>query len=241
MSAHTTDRLYAYVMHYDRFVSCTLRNRVIVRLRPRSVVRMAQMELKSSRKWHAEQEKLFSNPLIKPDYKPIGGMGDGVMERKEEARWGPLLECFMKDNQELASQCKTFSSLALKQDFYVKILKRKWESFKQQYNKLKKDCKVGRHQLVGETGAAAGGQPTNAQAAVDLATSQWPLFSTFHAAFGPVPRLRDDTFGDSISTFKKSNAADAVPNQPAGPVEAARAASPPAKRALAALECMSEN
>lgn len=194
------------------------------------------MEPKSSRKWHVEQEKLFLDLLIKHEYKPIGGLGDGVMERKEEARWGPLLERFLKDNQELASTWKTFSSLALKQDFDIKMLKRKWDGFKQVYNKLKKDCKVGRHQLAGETGAAADGQPTTAQAAVDVATTQWPLFATFHAAFGPVQRLRDDTFGDSVSPFKKSNAADAVT---AGPVLEARAARPAAQRAVAALEVIS--
>jgi hypothetical protein len=28
---------------------------------------------------------------MKPEFKPIGGDGDGVMERKEQARWSPLL------------------------------------------------------------------------------------------------------------------------------------------------------
>jgi hypothetical protein len=29
--------------------------------------------------------------LISPEFKPIGGDGDGVMERKEEARWARLV------------------------------------------------------------------------------------------------------------------------------------------------------
>jgi hypothetical protein len=39
---------------------------------------------KSGRKWHLEQEKLFVELMSLPEYKPIGGEGDGVMESKGE-------------------------------------------------------------------------------------------------------------------------------------------------------------
>lgn len=61
------------------------------------------------------------------------------------------------------------------------------------------------HQGSGETEAAADGQPATAQAAIDKATTKWPLFAAFHAAFGPVQRLRDDTFHESVSPFKILN------------------------------------
>jgi hypothetical protein len=42
---------------------------------------------KTSRKWHPDQEKLFLEHIVRSEFKPIGGQGDGVMERKVEARW----------------------------------------------------------------------------------------------------------------------------------------------------------
>jgi hypothetical protein len=62
-------------------------------------------------------------------------------------------------------------------------------------------CRVGRHQLQGETGAAADGQPATAQGAIDKATESWVLFGEFHS-FGEVQRLRDDTFHKSTSPWK---------------------------------------
>jgi hypothetical protein len=45
---------------------------------------------KSGRKWHPEQEKLFVELVSLPEYKPIGGEGDGVMERKGDTRCNAL-------------------------------------------------------------------------------------------------------------------------------------------------------
>jgi hypothetical protein len=46
---------------------------------------------------------MYLDLLILPEFKPIGGDGDGVMERKEEARWAPLLARFLAANEWLAS------------------------------------------------------------------------------------------------------------------------------------------
>jgi hypothetical protein len=58
---------------------------------------------KSNRKWHPEQEKLFVELLSLPEYKPIGGGGDGVMERKQDTRWAPLLAHFSLENEVLVA------------------------------------------------------------------------------------------------------------------------------------------
>jgi hypothetical protein len=64
-------------------------------------------------------------------------------------------------------------------------------------------------------------QPATARAAIDKATARWPLFADFHAAFGPVQRLRDDTWTESGSPFKNLNA-DAGASQAAGPSQKIR-------------------
>jgi hypothetical protein len=94
------------------------------------------------------------------------------MERKVEARWMPLLEYFEKENGKRAERPCTSCGLRPKLDFHVKILQRKWQTFKELYARLKKECRVGRHQQQGETGAAAEGQPATAQAAIDSATKR---------------------------------------------------------------------
>jgi hypothetical protein len=48
---------------------------------------------RTSRKMQPDQEKPFLGYLVRPEDKPIGGEGDGVMERKVETRV-PLLEEF---------------------------------------------------------------------------------------------------------------------------------------------------
>jgi hypothetical protein len=126
---------------------------------------------KSSRKWHPEQEKLFLELLSLPKYKPIGGDGDGVMERKAQARWEPLLACFLGENRRLlAKQPKTARGLGFREDFHVKGIQSKYKSMKDRYTSCKRQFKVDRHQVRGETGAAADGQPGTAQAAIDAAT-----------------------------------------------------------------------
>jgi hypothetical protein len=108
---------------------------------------------KSNRKWHPEQEKLFLGLLSRLEYKPVGGDGDGVMERKLQARWEPLLECFVTENQALlAKQPKTARGLGLRQEFNVKGIQSKYKSMKDTYMSCKRQFKVDRHQVPGETG-----------------------------------------------------------------------------------------
>jgi hypothetical protein len=131
---------------------------------------------KSSRKGHPEQEKLFLSLLSRPEYKLVGEDGDGVMERKLQAWWEPLLECFVTYNQAvLAKQPKT-RGLGFQQELNVKGIQSKDKSMKDKCMSCKRQFKVDRHQVRGETGAAADGQLANAQAAIDAATENWPLF-----------------------------------------------------------------
>jgi hypothetical protein len=102
---------------------------------------------KTSRKWHPDQEKLFLEHLVRPELKPIGGEGDGVMERKVEARWVPLLQEFRAANPLLVERLPNTCGLGLKVIVDVKTLQRKWQDFKDNYGKLKRECGVGRHQL----------------------------------------------------------------------------------------------
>jgi hypothetical protein len=167
---------------------------------------------KSSLKWHPEQEKLFLELLSLPKYKPICGDGDGVMERKAQARWEPLLACFLGENRRLlAKQPKTPRGLGFREDFNVKGIQSK--SMKDRYTSCKRRFKVDRHQVRGETGAAADEQPGTAQAAIDAATEAWPLFSAFHSAFGTIQRLRSDTWECTASPFPKRPAAKAPATQ----------------------------
>jgi hypothetical protein len=57
-----------------------------------------------SRKWSADQDEMFLDLLALPEFKPIGGDGDGVMQRKEEARWAPLLARFLAANETLVAR-----------------------------------------------------------------------------------------------------------------------------------------
>jgi hypothetical protein len=144
----------------------------------------------SGRKWHPEQEKLFVELLSLPEYKPIGGSGDGVMERRQDTCWAPLLSRLSSENAVLvAGQRKTASGLGFKEGFNTS----KYKSLKEKCMSLKRDFKVDRHQVSGETGAAADGQPATAQAAIDAAMEAWPLFAAFHSVFGTVQRLRECT------------------------------------------------
>jgi hypothetical protein len=181
---------------------------------------------KSSRKWHPEQEKLFVELLSLPEYKTIGGSGDGVMERKQDTRWAPLLARLSLENEGLvAGQHKRASGLGCKEGFNIKGLISKYKSLKEKYMSLKRDFKVDRHQVSGETGAAAGGQPATAQAAINAATEAWPLFAAFHSAFGTVQRLRADTRECAASPFPRSTPAQAC-QHPVSP----QALLPPARK-----------
>jgi hypothetical protein len=112
------------------------------------------------------------------------------MERKVERHWGPLLAAFKSENAKLASSVlQTHSGMRLKTDFNEKAQQQKYQLFRQKYDEMKKRHKVGRHQLRGETGSAAEGQPANMQEAIDRATADWPLFSMFDASFGSLQRL----------------------------------------------------
>jgi hypothetical protein len=84
---------------------------------------------------------------------PIGGDGDGVMERKDVMRWTPLLEQFLNENAQLVATDTTSTNPLLKTTFDVNMLQRKWQSFKETYQRIKREHKVSRHPLAGETGA----------------------------------------------------------------------------------------
>jgi hypothetical protein len=80
---------------------------------------------KRSCKWHPEQEQLFLDLLSQPEYRPIGGDGDGRMERELEARWTSPLEALRDQNARLAERLQTSSGLKSMMDFDVKVLMRK--------------------------------------------------------------------------------------------------------------------
>jgi hypothetical protein len=94
---------------------------------------MGEQLVKASRKWHIDQEKLFLDLLCLPEFKPIGGNGDGVMERKMYTRWAPLLERFNQDNAALCEGRQTTTKMGFKSDFDEGMLKRKWDTFKSTY------------------------------------------------------------------------------------------------------------
>jgi hypothetical protein len=205
---------------------------------------MSGQEAAGSRKWHTEQEILYIEHLSKSRFKPIGGDSDGRMERKDETVWQPLADSFNDANMALRERLKTRGGKEIKGYFDVPMLKRKFDSMRAKYLQLRTTHKVGRHQLVGETGAAAEGQAGTAQAAVDAATKQVHWFSAFHAAFGEVQRLRNDTWTESISPGKvqrtpgsvgSTKGLDSDPPRPTP--EAGREKRP---RAAAAVVCLED-
>jgi hypothetical protein len=81
---------------------------------------------KASKRWHEDQEEIFVRLLCMPQYKPIGGDGDGVMARKVEQVWQPLLDRFLEENEKLmARELTTSTGLSMKTDFNVKTSKKK--------------------------------------------------------------------------------------------------------------------
>jgi hypothetical protein len=69
---------------------------LIVRWTSQKFAWMSKPGSESSRKWHPQQEELFLYLLSKAEFRLIGGKGDGVMERKDHARWAPLLSAISK-------------------------------------------------------------------------------------------------------------------------------------------------
>jgi hypothetical protein len=57
-------------------------------------------------------------------------------------RWTPLLHRFLDENGDLVAKGVTKAGLPLNTDLYAKLLQRKWQAFKEQYQKFKRDCKV---------------------------------------------------------------------------------------------------
>jgi hypothetical protein len=107
---------------------------------------------------------------------------------------------------------------------------------KETYQKKKREHKAGRHISTGETGSAVEGHPATAQAAIDAATEAWPLFSQFHTAFGPVQRLRDDTYVETCSPFKSAKPADKLQAESAAATDpSSRAPRAAAKKARVAV------
>jgi hypothetical protein len=172
---------------------------------------------KSSVRWHPDQEKLFLELLSLPQYKRIGRDSDGMMGRKVETVWEPLLQRFSSTNEGLRAG-QTSTGLQMKTDFTAKALRQKFTLMSCKYKELKKACKVGRHELRGETGSTASGQATTPQEAIDQATKKWPLFSAWHATFGEVQRLRDDTYTETQSPLKPVGS---LPSGPPGVEESA--------------------
>jgi hypothetical protein len=89
-----------------------------------------------------------------------------------------------------------------------------YQLFRQKYDEMKKQHEVGRHQLRGETGSAAEGQPANMQETIDRAPADWPLFSMFDACFGSLQCLREDTYTESISQARLPAAYVQEPDAP---------------------------
>jgi hypothetical protein len=89
--------------------------------------------------------------LSEYDVMPIGGKGDGQMERKLEAVWKPLLPLFIEKNTALCQHLSTTTGKKFKSDFDAAPLARKWKSMETMYKDKKKAFKVGRHQEAGIT------------------------------------------------------------------------------------------
>jgi hypothetical protein len=92
---------------------------------------------------------------VLPEFKPVGGEGDGVMERKEATRWTPMLARFLKVNARLVPHDTTSTKMPLKATFDTKVLGRKWQAMKETYQKMKREHKVGLHISTGETGSGS--------------------------------------------------------------------------------------
>jgi hypothetical protein len=61
-------------------------------------------------------EKMPLDLLVLSEFKPIGGDGDKVMERKEEARWAPVLATSMAANETLVERATENGLLGFKLD-----------------------------------------------------------------------------------------------------------------------------
>jgi hypothetical protein len=80
-------------------------------------VAMPLQPAQESRNSHFSQGKLLLDIIILPQIKPIGGIGDGVMERKDIMRWTPLLEQFLNENAQLVSTDSTSTKSAVEDHF----------------------------------------------------------------------------------------------------------------------------
>jgi hypothetical protein len=109
-----------------------------------------------------------------PEFKPVSGKGVGMMERKDQAHWGPLPASFSERVVQLNANLTTSARKALKSDFDVPMLKRKFSDFKTKYKECKIGLKVCRHLQHGESGGANGDLPCSVQDAIDQDTMQWP-------------------------------------------------------------------
>jgi hypothetical protein len=76
---------------------------------------------KASVRWHPDQEELFLELLSLPQYKPVGGNSDGMMGRKVETVWEPLLQRFSSANESLRAG-QTSTGLQMETDFTAKVL-----------------------------------------------------------------------------------------------------------------------
>jgi hypothetical protein len=92
---------------------------------------MADTDPTGSRKWYVDREKLFLDLLVLSEFKPICGDSDGVMERKDGARWVLLLARLQAAKEQVVACLLESGGKRLKVDCDVGILKRKWAAFKE--------------------------------------------------------------------------------------------------------------
>jgi hypothetical protein len=141
----------------------------------------------------------FKSVLASKNVTRVFGVLSVRHNKKGVAKWQPLADEFNEANKKSREGLKTRGGKEIKGYFDVPMLKRKFDSMRAKYLQLRTMHKVGRHQLVGEAGAAAEGQANTAQAAIDAATKEVHWLAAFLAAFGEVQCLRNDTWTESIS------------------------------------------
>jgi hypothetical protein len=151
----------------------------------------------ASRKYTDKQKSMLVHCLIKN--KPIGGEGDGKMEKKMETCYTAVADSFNQLNAELLQTGHLTTSKRSPPRFVrPKFCKAFFGECLKRHNKLALEKGVNRHIQAGETGQAADGQPANVNQAIEEADKVWSEFWAFHAAFGTLQRLRNDVFCETL-------------------------------------------
>jgi hypothetical protein len=166
----------------------------------------------ASRKYTDKQKSMLVHCLIKN--KPIGGEGDGKMEKKMETCYTAVADSFNQLNAELLQTGHLTTSKRSPPRFVTpKFCKAFFGECLKRHNKLALEKGVNRHIQAGETGQAADGQPANVNQAIEEADKVWSDFGAFHAAFGTLQRLRNDVFCETLSPMPRPGARSDVPPQ----------------------------